>query len=151
MKKKETKMATTDVDEQRWKDRETILQIISDFREMSPNEASALQVFRALLRECNLGYQQGFIKEVLQGVCNEARRSGLLVNPNPFTREIYSRDPGNTDHMRPSVRGWCRIQGILRRHLHNAVVHEEMLESNGWSTAGSRRLPARSVGRLGRL
>ena len=89
---------------------------------------------------------------MLQGVCNEARKAGLLVNPNPFTRELYSRSIGNTDHMRPSVRGWCQIQGILRRHLHNAVIHlEEMLESNGWSTAGSRKMQARSVGRLGRL
>ena len=60
-----TNMATTDLDEQRWHDHETILRIISDFQELTPTEASALQIFGALLKECKLGYQQGFIKEVL--------------------------------------------------------------------------------------
>ena len=146
-------MATKlNLDEQRWRDHQTILKIISDFREMSPNEASAYQVFGALLKECKLGYQQGFIKEVLQSVCNEARTLGLLVNPNPFTREVYSTDLGNTNNMRPSVIGWPQIQGILRRHLHNAVLHlEEMLDAGGWFTVGSRKRRESSVGRLGRL
>ena len=145
-------MATTDLGEQRWRDHEQILKIISDFRELSPHEASEFQIFGALLKECKLGYQQGFIKEVLQSVCNEARNLGLLVNPNPFTREQFSTDLGNTNNMRPSVIGWPQIQGILRRHLHNAVLHlEEMLDSNGWFTAGSKKKRAMSVGRLGRL
>ena len=66
-------MATTNLDEQRHQDRDTLLRIIGDFREMPPNEACTLQIFGALLKECNLGFQQGFIKEVLQSVCNEAR------------------------------------------------------------------------------
>ena len=145
-------MATTNLDEQRHQDRETLLKIIGDLREMSPNEACTLQIFAALLKECNLGFQQGFIKEVLQSVCNEARVSGLLINPNPFTRELHSADVGNTNNMRPSVIGWCRIQGILRRHLHNAVLHlEEMLDASGWFTAGPKRRRATSVVRLGRL
>ena len=147
-----TELRKSSKDEQRWRDHKTILQIISDFRELSPTEASALQIFGALLKECKLGYQNGFIKEVLQSVCNEARTLGLLVNPNPFTREVYSTDLGNTNNMRPSVIGWPQIQGILRRHLHNAVLHlEEMLETRGWFTAGSRKRLTKSVARLGRL
>ena len=145
-------MATTNLDEQRHHDRDTLLRIIGDFREMPPNEACTLQIFAALLKECNLGFQQGFIKEVLQSVCNEARVSGLLINPNPFTRELHSAQVGNTNNMRPCVTGWCRIQGILRRHLHNAVLHlEEMLDARGWFTAGPQRRRATSVVRLGRL
>ena len=75
-------MATTNLDEHRWQDRETLLKIIGDLREMSPNEACTLQIFGALLKECNLGFQQGFIT---QSVCNEARVSVTRL-PGSSTR-----------------------------------------------------------------
>ena len=150
--KTECIQGNTKLDKQRLRDHQAILKIISDFRELSPDEASSLQIFGALLKECKLGYQQGFIKEVLQSVCNEARVSGLLINPNPLTHEECSTDLGNTNRMRPSVTGWPQVQGILRRHLHNAVLHlEEMLDARGWFTVGSRKRLTKSVARLGRL
>ena len=62
----------------------------------------------------------GFIYKVLQGAANEARKAGLLKNPNPATKQTYSTSVGNTDRMMPSPDGWDQTQGILSRHIYNA-------------------------------
>jgi hypothetical protein len=55
------------------------------------------QIIRALLKECNLNFASGFVYAVLQGAANEARRRGLLINPNPHDRsDGYSAAVGNT-------------------------------------------------------
>ena len=82
------------------------------------------QIISALLRELNLsGFQKGYLYQVLQGVANEARRRGLLINPNPYARETYSTAVGNTDRMLPSTQGWEQTKGILSRHITQAQLY----------------------------
>ena len=72
----------------------------------------------AMLKEVNVpGGSNGFLYTVLQHAANEARQRGLLINPNPFTRETYSTAVGNTDRMLPSEYGWEQTKGILMRHI----------------------------------
>ena len=76
------------------------------------------QIISALLWETQLVHgATGYVYHVLQEVANEARRRGLLINPNPHTQETYSTSVGNTGRMKPSADGWERTQGILSRHL----------------------------------
>ena len=76
------------------------------------------QIISALLWETGLVHgATGYVYAVLREAVNEARRSGLLVNPNPHTQETYSTAVGNTDRMKPSADGWAQTQGILTRHL----------------------------------
>ena len=83
------------------------------------------QIIRALLLECNLNFASGYVYAVLQGVANEARRRGLLINPNPHDRsDEYS---ANTQLMFPSMVGWEMTKGILIRHLHNATNYVDQV------------------------
>ena len=82
------------------------------------------QIISALLREMSLyTKQEGYLYEVLQGVANEARRRGLLINPNPYARETYSTAVGNTNRMMPSMQGWEQTKGILSRHITQAQLY----------------------------
>jgi hypothetical protein len=86
------------------------------------------QIIRALLKECNLNFASGFVYAVLQGAANEARRRGLLINPNPHDRsDGYSAAVGNTQLMFPSMGGWEMTKGILIRHLHNATNYVDQV------------------------
>ena len=78
------------------------------------------QIISALLQELGVRYAKGYIYQVLQGVANEARRRGLLINPNQYDRQTYSTAVGNTSRMLPSVQGWEQTKGIFSRHLHDA-------------------------------
>jgi len=61
------------------------------------------QIISALLKETGLTHgATGFVYKVLQGAANNARRAGLLLNPNPVTKQTYSTAVGNTDRMMPS-------------------------------------------------
>ena len=82
---------------------------------------SGNQIISALLKETGLtAGATGFVYQVLQGVANEARRRGLLVNPNPYSRETYSTAVGNTERMMPSLLGWEQTKGILMAHVEDA-------------------------------
>ena len=86
------------------------------------------QIIRALLKECNLNFATGFVYAVLQGAANEARRRGLLINPNPHDRsDGYSAAVGNTQLMFPSTVGWEMTKGILIRHLHDATNYVDQV------------------------
>ena len=86
------------------------------------------QIIRALLLECNLNFASGYVYAVLQGVANEARRRGLLINPNPHDRsDEYSAAVGNTQLMFPSMVGWEMTKGILIRHLHDATTYVDQV------------------------
>ena len=89
------------------------------------DEIAGKQIISALLHEIKKRFASGYLYQVLQGVANEARRRGLLINPNPFSRETYSSAVGNTDRMLPSVQGWEMTKGILTRHLIEARAHLE--------------------------
>ena len=78
---------------------------------------SGRQILGALLKEVDVRGSNGFLYTLLQMVANEARRRGLLINPNPYTRETYSTAVGNTDRMLPSEYGWEQTKGILMRHV----------------------------------
>ena len=79
------------------------------------------QIISAFLKETGFTHgATGFIYKVLQGAANEARKAGLLLNPNPVTKQTYSTAVGNTDRMMPSSDGWDQTQGILSRHIYNA-------------------------------
>ena len=67
----------------------------------------------------NLGkrYVTGTLYDVQRAVANEARERGLLINPNPFSRETYSSAVGNTSRMLPSQTGWEQTKGILMKTL----------------------------------
>jgi hypothetical protein len=74
------------------------------------------QIISALLWETQLVHgATGFVYHVLQEAANEARRTGLLLNPTAAT--LYSTAVGNADRMKPSADGWEQTQGILSRHL----------------------------------
>ena len=82
------------------------------------------QIISAFLREIDLpDGASGYLYQVLQGAANEARRRGLLVNPNPYARETYSTAVGNTARMKPSKHWWEMTKGILSRHIVNAHKH----------------------------
>ncbi len=78
---------------------------------------SGRQILSALFKEVGVRGSSGFLYTVLQMVANEARQRGLLINPNPYTRETYSTAVGNTTRMLPSEYGWEQTKGILRRHI----------------------------------
>ena len=78
------------------------------------------QIMSALLRE--IGVRKGLpndslLWKCLQRVANEARKRGLLINPNPYSKETYSSAVGNTSKMLPSSQGWEQTKGILSREL----------------------------------
>jgi hypothetical protein len=78
------------------------------------------QIMSALLAEikCGTGLpNESLLWRTLQAVANEARRRGLLINPNPYSRETYSKAVGNTTRMLPSDTGWEQTKGILTRRI----------------------------------
>lgn len=86
------------------------------------------QILRALLKECSLNFATGFVYAALQGVANEARRRGLLINPNPHDQgDGYSTAVGDTQLMFPSRVGWEMTKGILIRHLHDATNYVDQV------------------------
>ena len=76
---------------------------------------SGSQILSALLKEVDVRGSNGFLYTLLQMVANEARQRGLLINPNPYTRETYSTAVGNTGCSRAST--WEQTKGILMRHV----------------------------------
>ena len=89
-------------------------------KDLRYTNVSGNQIISALLKETGLtSGATGFVYQVLQGVANEARRRGLLVNPNPYSRETYSTAVGNTERMMPSLLGWEQTKGILA-HVEDA-------------------------------
>lgn len=90
-------------------------------KDLRYTNVSGNQIISALLKETGLtSGATGFVYQVLQGVANEARRRGLLVNPNPYSRETYSTAVGNTERMMPSLLGWEQTKGILMAHVEDA-------------------------------
>ena len=90
-------------------------------KDLRYTNVSGNQIISALLKETGLtAGATGFVYQVLQGVANEARRRGLLVNPNPYSRETYSTAVGNTERMMPSLLGWEQTKGILMAHVEDA-------------------------------
>ena len=78
------------------------------------------QIMKALCEECR--FARDFFYKVLQGAANEARRRGLLINPNHYTREEHATHVNGTPSlMLPSKYGWEMTKGILTRHLADAV------------------------------
>ena len=83
-------------------------------------EVAGQQIIGALLQELGVRFAKGYLYQVLQGVANEARRRGLLINPNHYERTTYSTAVGNTSRMLPSAVGWEQTKGIFTRHLCDA-------------------------------
>ena len=78
------------------------------------------QIMSALLREIDARKglpNTSLLWKCLQRVANEARKRGLLINPNPYSKETYSSAVGNTSKMLPSSQGWEQTKGILSREL----------------------------------
>ncbi len=83
-------------------------------------DVSGRQIMSALLREIDARKglpNTSLLWKCLQRVANEARKRGLLINPNPYSRETYSSAVGNTSKMLPSSQGWEQTKGILSREL----------------------------------
>ena len=99
------------------------------------------QIMSALLRE--IGVRKGLpndslLWKCLQRVANEARKRGLLINPNPWSRETYSSAVGNTSRMLPSSQGWEQTKGILSREL--VDLREKLARATlkaGWNNSSS--------------
>ena len=89
-------------------------------QDLDYDAVSGRQIISALLQEVGVRYAKGYLYQVLQGVANEARRRGLLINPNPYARQTYSTAVGNTSRMLPSMQGWEQTKGIFSRHLVDA-------------------------------
>jgi hypothetical protein len=80
------------------------------------------QIMKALCQECGIRFARDFFYKVLQGAANEARRRGLLINPNHYTREQHATHTNACPSlMLPSKYGWEMTKGILTRHLADAV------------------------------
>lgn len=80
------------------------------------------QIVRALCEECGIRFARNFLYKVLQGVANEARRRGLLINPNNYSREENATNVNSLPSlMLPSQCGWEMTKGILTRHIADAV------------------------------
>ena len=94
-------------------------------RDASFGEVSGKQIIGAMLHEIKKRFASGYLYTVLQGATNEARRRGLLINPNRASRETYSTAVGNTARMLPSAQGWEMTKGILSRHLLEAQAYLE--------------------------
>ncbi len=106
-------------------------------RDLHYDAVAGRQILSALLKEMGLRFAEGYLYQVLQGVANEARRRGLLINPNEFDRQtckqgrgaklpyLYSTAVGNTARMMPSSVGWEQTKGIFSRHLLNARAYLE--------------------------
>ena len=89
-------------------------------QDLDYDAVSGRQIISALLQEVGVRFAKGYFYQVLQGVANEARRRGLLINPNPYARQTYSAAVGNTSRMLPSMQGWEQTKGIFSRHLVDA-------------------------------
>ena len=89
-------------------------------QDLDYDAVSGRQIISALLQEVGVRFAKGYFYQVLQGVANEARRRGLLINPNPYARQTYSTAVGNTSRMLPSMQGWEQTKGIFSRHLVDA-------------------------------
>ena len=89
-------------------------------QDLDYDAVSGRQIISALLQEVGVRYAKGYLYQVLQGVANEARRRGLLINPNQYARQTYSTAVGNTSRMLPSMQGWEQTKGIFYRHLTDA-------------------------------
>ena len=90
-------------------------------KDLRYTNVSENQIISALLKATGLTTgATGFVYQVLQGVANEARRRGLVVYPNPYSRETYSTAVGNTGRMLPSLLGWEQTKGILMAHVEDA-------------------------------
>ena len=83
------------------------------FKDLRFSAVSNMQIITALNANIDVEYATGNLYEKQQNVANEARKRGLLINPNPFGRTGY----GDTSVMRPSMTGWEQIKGIQRRVL----------------------------------
>ena len=94
-------------------------------RDLHYDAVAGRQIISAQLKEMGLRFAEGYLYQVLQGVANEARRRGLLINPNEFDRQTYSTAVGNTARMMPSSVGWEQTKGIFSRHLLNARAYLE--------------------------
>jgi len=80
------------------------------------------QIMKALCQECGIRFARDFFYKVLQGAANEARRRGLLINPNAYTQEQHATHTNACPSlMLPSKYGWEMTKGILTRHLADAV------------------------------
>ena len=75
-------------------------------QDLDYEEVAGRQIISALLLELGVRFAKGYLYQVLQGVANEARRRGLLINPNHYERTTYSTAVGNTCRMLPSAVGW---------------------------------------------
>ena len=82
---------------------------------------SNLQIIAALNKECDRSFAQGILYQVLKEVANEARRKGLLRNPNRWGNEFARHGSEDTGRMKPSAQGWEMTKGILSRQLADAV------------------------------
>ena len=89
-------------------------------QDLSYDAVAGRQIIGALLQELGVQFAKGYLYKVLQGVANEARRRGLLINPNGQVRLTYSTAVGNTSKMLPSPVGWEQTKGIFSRHLFDA-------------------------------
>ena len=109
-------------------------------------DVAGRQIISALLKETGLANgARGFVYEVLQGAANEARRRGLLINPNHYERKTYSTAVGNTDRMMPSAVGWEQTKGVLIRHVQNAVRLIQNTRRMRLTAAGRTRPPPQTA------
>ena len=115
-----------------------------EFRELSYDDVASRQIMSALLKTCNLHGvpNDSYTWRVLKNVANQARRRGLLFNPNPYSRETYSAAvQANCDNMRPSRHGWEMTKGILMKHVVNSTADLRLLifkREQNWLTPQSR-------------
>ena len=101
--------------------RSTLRRVVGlESQDLEYETVSQRQIISALNENRGLPFATNFLYAVQQGVANEARRRGLLVNPNAYSRETYSTAVGNTSRMLPSARGWEQIKGIQIRHFREA-------------------------------
>ena len=124
--------------------RELTLQEAITMLDLPYDDVASRQIMSAFLKTCNLNGvpNDSYTWRVLKNVANEARRRGLLFNPNPYSRETYSAAvQANCDNMRPSRHGWEMTKGILKKHLLNSrrdLNRMILKREQNWLTPQSR-------------
>ena len=89
-----------------------------EFKDLDYSEVAGKQIVKALNLNIGEALVRGDLYQLQQNVANEARKRGLLTNPNPHGHTAYV--PNDVSKMVPSATGWEMTKGIQMRFLRHA-------------------------------
>lgn len=105
-----------------------------EWKNLDYEEVAGMQIIKALNKNLGEDYTEGEVYKRQQTVANEARRRGLLINPNPYGRT----ECGCTGDMEPSAVGWEQTKGIQMRVHGDAFVGDVLKKDETTNTRVQR-------------